>query len=111
MIALPGLCLVTGRFAEARDIFAAFAEHISEGMIPNRFPDAGEEPEYHAVDATLWFFVALYKYLQYTEDYEFASELWPTLEDIEPLGTSAARAIRFGLIPTVCSRLGSRECN
>ena len=82
MIALPGLCLVTGRFAEARDIFAAFAEHVSEGMIPNRFPDAGEEPEYHAVDATLWFFVALYKYLQYTEDYEFASELWPTLEDI-----------------------------
>ena len=82
MIALPGLCLVTGRFAEARGIFAAFAEHVSEGMIPNRFPDAGEEPEYHAVDATLWFFVALYKYLQYTEDYEFARELWPTLEDI-----------------------------
>ena len=64
MIALPGLCLVTGRFAEARDIFAAFAEHVSEGMIPNRFPDAGEAPEYHAVDATLWFFVALYKYLR-----------------------------------------------
>ena len=82
MIALPGLCLVTGRFAEARGIFAAFAEYVSEGMIPNRFPDAGEEPEYHAVDATLWFFVALYKYLQYTEDYEFARELWPTLEDI-----------------------------
>ncbi len=82
MIALPGLCLVTGRFAEARGIFAAFAEHVSEGMIPNRFPDAGEEPEYHAVDATLWFFVAFYKYLQYTQDYEFASELWPTLEDI-----------------------------
>ncbi len=82
MIALPGLCLATGRFAEARGIFAAFAEHVSEGMIPNRFPDAGEVPEYHAVDATLWFFVALYKYLQYTEDYEFARELWPTLEDI-----------------------------
>ena len=82
MIALPGLCLVTGRFAEARDIFAAFAEHVSEGMIPNRFPDAGEVPEYHAVDATLWFFVALYKYVQYTKDYEFARALWPTLEDI-----------------------------
>ena len=82
MIALPGVCLVTGRFAAARGIFAAFAEHVSEGMIPNRFPDAGEAPEYHAVDATLWFFVALYKYLQYTQDYEFARELWPTLEDI-----------------------------
>lgn len=82
MIALPGLCLVTGRFAEARGIFAAFAEHVSEGMIPNRFPDAGALPEYHAVDATLWFFVALYKYLQYTQDYGFARTLWPTLEDI-----------------------------
>ena len=82
MIALPGLCLVTGRFAEARGIFAAFAAHVSEGMIPNRFPDAGAIPEYHAVDATLWFFVALYKYLQYTQDYEFARELWPTLADI-----------------------------
>ncbi len=82
MIALPGLCLVTGRFAEARGIFAAFAEHTSEGMIPNRFPDAGANPEYHAVDATLWFFVALYKYVQYTQDYEFARALWPTLEDL-----------------------------
>ena len=82
MIALPGLCLVTGRFAEARGIFAAFAAHVSEGMIPNRFPDAGTIPEYHAVDATLWFFVALYKYLQYTQDYEFARALWPTLADI-----------------------------
>ena len=82
MIALPGLCLVTGRFAEARGIFAAFAAHVSEGMIPNRFPDAGAIPEYHSVDATLWFFVALYKYLQYTQDYEFARALWPTLADI-----------------------------
>ena len=82
MIALPGLCLVTGRFAEARGIFAAFAAHVSEGMIPNRFPDAGTIPEYHSVDATLWFFVALYKYLQYTQDYEFARTLWPTLADI-----------------------------
>jgi len=83
MISLPGLCLVTGRRAEARSIFRAFAAHVSEGMIPNRFPDFGAEPEYNTVDATLWFFVALFKYLQYTGDYAFAQEeLWPVLQEI-----------------------------
>ena len=82
MIALPGICLVTDRHAEAKSIFRAFAAHVSEGMIPNRFPDIGEEPEYNTVDATLWFFTALYKYLRYTDDYAFARELWPTLKDI-----------------------------
>ncbi len=82
MIALPGICLATGRYAEAKNIFRAFAAHISEGMIPNRFPDVGEEPEYNTVDATLWFFTALYKYLQQTRDYAFARELWPALQDI-----------------------------
>ena len=78
----PGICLATGRYAEAKNIFRAFAAHISEGMIPNRFPDVGEEPEYNTVDATLWFFTALYKYLQHTRDYAFARELWPALQDI-----------------------------
>jgi predicted glycogen debranching enzyme len=83
MISLPGLCLVTGRHAEARSILQAFAEHQSQGMIPNRFPDAGEEPEYNTVDATLWFFVAVYKYLRYTGDQEFVrQQMWPALQEI-----------------------------
>ena len=83
MIALPGICLVTNRFDEARRIFAAFAQNISEGMIPNRFPDAGEVPEYNTVDATLWFFSALYKYLEYTGDYAFVEgDLWEALQEI-----------------------------
>ena len=83
MIALPGLCLVTGRHAEAKSIFRAFAAHISDGLLPNRFPDLGEQPEYNTVDATLWFFVALYKYLQYTGDYDFIQkELWDPLQEI-----------------------------
>ncbi|MEL7535279.1 MAG: amylo-alpha-1,6-glucosidase, partial [Bacteroidota bacterium] len=67
MIALPGLCLATGREADAEKILLAFAEAVSEGMLPNRFPDSGEEPEYNTIDATLWFFVAVYKYLQATK--------------------------------------------
>lgn len=66
MIALPGLCLATGRETDAKKILLAFAEAVSQGMIPNRFPDSGEEPEYNTIDATLWFFVAVYKYLQAT---------------------------------------------
>ena len=74
MIALPGLCLATGRFDDARQILLAFAESVSEGMIPNRFPDGGEAPEYNTVDATLWFFVAVKKYLDYTRDETFVRE-------------------------------------
>ncbi|HEX8547762.1 MAG TPA: glycogen debranching enzyme N-terminal domain-containing protein, partial [Cytophagaceae bacterium] len=54
MISLPGLCLVTGRYEEAKKILKAFCKSIDRGMIPNRFPDVGEEPEYNTVDATLW---------------------------------------------------------
>ena len=59
MIALPGLTLVTGRADLARNILLAFARSADEGMLPNRFPDAGETPEYNTVDATLWFFEAV----------------------------------------------------
>ena len=83
MISLPGICLVTGRFSEAAAIFRAYAAHVSEGMIPNRFPDAGEHPDYNTVDASLWFAVALYRYLQYTGDDDFVrDQVWPVLQDI-----------------------------
>jgi len=83
MIALPGLCLVTRRFAEAQGILRAFARAVSEGMLPNRFPDQGETPEYNTVDASLWYFVAVWKYLQATGDESFVrGELLPVLEDI-----------------------------
>jgi predicted glycogen debranching enzyme len=84
MIALPGLCLVTRRFEEARSILRVFAESCSEGMLPNRFPDhPGEQPEYNTADATLWFFVAARRYMDYTSDEQFLrDEIWPTLRQI-----------------------------
>ena len=75
MIALPGLTLITGRYADAKKILQAFAENIDQGMLPNRFPDAGEKPEYNTVDASLWFFVAAYKYYLYTRDQSFLKEI------------------------------------
>ncbi len=83
MIALPGLTLATGRSAIARNIILEFSKHISEGMIPNRFPDAGEIPDYNTVDATLWYFEAIRAYAETTGDHDLVQEvLYEQLADI-----------------------------
>ena len=83
MISLPGLTLVTGRFDEARDILSAFARSCDQGMIPNRFPDHGEMPDYNSVDATLWYVHAVDRFLAYTSDYDFVQKnLWSVLREI-----------------------------
>lgn len=83
MIALPGLTLATGRPEIAKSIILEFAKHISEGMLPNRFPDAGETPEYNTVDATLWYFEAVRTYAENTGDFSFVeNDLYEKLEDI-----------------------------
>jgi predicted glycogen debranching enzyme len=83
MISLPGLTLVTGRFDLAKSILATYAKSCSEGMLPNRFPDEGTEPDYNTVDATLWFFNAAYQYFLYTGDEGFIrTVLFPVLKEI-----------------------------
>src|SRR2546426_1508208 len=63
-IALRGLCLATGRLADARDILLAWADSVSEGMLPNLFPDHGEAPEFNSVDASLWYVIAVHELLE-----------------------------------------------
>jgi predicted glycogen debranching enzyme len=83
MIALPGLTLPTRKYEIARSILRTFANHVDQGMLPNRFPDAGEIPEYNTVDAALWFIEAARAYLAYTDDLEFVrDELYPIFADI-----------------------------
>jgi predicted glycogen debranching enzyme len=82
MIALPGLTLTMGRFADAEKILRTFARFVDRGMLPNRFPDAGETPEYNTVDATLWYFEAIRAYLAATNDEALLRDLFPVLEDI-----------------------------
>jgi len=83
MIALPGLTLATGRPDIAKSILVEFAKHVDQGMLPNRFPDGGEAPEYNTVDATLWFFEAVRALLQNTNDHEFVREsFYDVLTDI-----------------------------
>ncbi len=82
MIALPGLLLSTGRYQEARSLLKAFASYTHGGLIPNRFPDSGEAPEYNTIDATLWMFHALDRYLAATGDWSLLNELFLTLSYI-----------------------------
>jgi predicted glycogen debranching enzyme len=74
MIALPGLTLATNRPEIAEGILLAFAENISEGMLPNRFADADGGAEYNTVDATLWYFEAVRAFLEATGDHKFVRE-------------------------------------
>lgn len=75
MIALNGLTLATNREEIAKSILQEFSKHLSQGMLPNRFPDAGEVPEYNTVDATLWFFEAIRAYVEKTKDYDFVRQV------------------------------------
>lgn len=82
MIALPGLAIATGRLDTAAAILRTFAQHVSQGMLPNRFPDAGAEPEYNTVDATLWYVHAIQAFLDASGNEAFARELYPVIADI-----------------------------
>jgi len=66
-IALRGLYLATGRLDDARDVLLTWSGALSDGMLPNRFSDQGEPPEYHSVDAALWYVIAVHDLLARTE--------------------------------------------
>ncbi|NIV21461.1 MAG: glycogen debranching protein, partial [Gammaproteobacteria bacterium] len=82
MIGLPGLALVTGRYDVAASILRTFAHYLDRGMLPNRFPDEGQAPEYNTVDATLWYFEAIRAYYEATQDETLLCELYPALREI-----------------------------
>lgn len=83
MVSLPGLTLSTGRSQVAARILRTYAAYVDQGLLPNRFPDAGEEPEYNTVDASLWYFEAVRAYVAQVEDDEaLQRELFPVLQEI-----------------------------
>jgi predicted glycogen debranching enzyme len=82
MIALPGLALCVGRADVARSILICFSKFVDQGMLPNHFPDADEQPQYNTVDATLWYFEAIRQYVSATGDLALARELYPMLTSI-----------------------------
>jgi predicted glycogen debranching enzyme len=82
MISLPGLATALGRHDIAANILKTYASFVDRGMLPNRFPDGGELPEYNTADATLWMFHALEDYLQAKPNPELLGHLFPTLASI-----------------------------
>ncbi len=94
MISLEGLTLVTGRHAEAGSILRTFAHYVRDGLIPNLFPEGKTEGLYHTADATLWFFHAIDRYLEVTNDRATLTHLLPTLYDIID---HHLRGTRFGI--------------
>jgi predicted glycogen debranching enzyme len=82
MIALPGLCLATGRASVARNILRTFSRFLNEGMLPNTFPRPGEAPSYNSVDAALWYIEAVRQYFEASGDTRLLNELYPSLSGI-----------------------------
>lgn len=86
MIAFTGLTLCTKRFKEAEEILLTFARYIRHGIVPNMFPDDNMPPLYNTVDASLWYFYAVYQYLHYNpaaETEAFVKEqIFPHLKEI-----------------------------
>ncbi|MCA1619305.1 MAG: amylo-alpha-1,6-glucosidase [Acidobacteria bacterium] len=82
MISLEGLTCTTGRHREAGWILRTFGQYVRDGLIPNMFPDGASEGLYHTADATLWFFHALGRYLQTTDDRVTLEALLPKMQEI-----------------------------
>jgi predicted glycogen debranching enzyme len=93
-ISLPGLTLATNTPEIAKGIILEFSKSISEGMLPNRFPDAGETAEYNTVDATLWYFESIRAYIEATDDTTLVEQLYPNLSEII---TWHLRGTRYGI--------------
>ncbi len=82
MISVPGLTLATGRADIALRILTTFASFVSQGMLPNVFPGAGDQPQYNTADASLWFFEAWRAYFAVTEDTSALRNIFPILADM-----------------------------
>src|SRR5436189_485613 len=94
MISLEGLTLATGRHVEAGYILRTFAHYVRDGLIPNLFPEGRTEGLYHTADASLWFFHAVDRYVQLSDDRLTLSMLYPTLKSIVD---AHIRGTRFGI--------------
>ena len=109
MISLEGLTLATGRHVEAGYILRTFAHYVRDGLIPNMFPEGENEGLYHTADATLWFFHAIDRYLDYIRRPLTLRAALPDAADIVDCARAAARASASTSIrPTACLRRAPR---
>ncbi len=82
MIALLGCCLSSRQFDTAESILRTFMAYTKDGLMPNLFPEGGNEPMYNTVDAALLFVIAIYEYYQRTKNLGFVREAYPVMKEI-----------------------------
>ena len=82
MMSLPGLAMRPGTLWEARAVLDTYIGYLDQGLIPNRFPDTGQAPEYNTIDATLWMFQAVAAYLRASRDWRFIADRLEPLEAV-----------------------------
>jgi len=95
-IAIRGLGIATGRLDEARSILLEWAGAVSEGMLPNRFPDAGDAPEYNSVDASLWYIVAVHDFIRAAKDLSL-NDRHKLEAAVDAILTGYAAGTRYGI--------------
>jgi predicted glycogen debranching enzyme len=99
-ISLRGLCLATGRLDVARDILLEWSNVVSEGMLPNLFPDQSDRPEYNSVDASLWYIVAVHDFLAATQGNRGMVSQWQKKslqQAVEAILTGYSQGTRYGI--------------
>ena len=99
-IALRGLCIATGRLDDAREILLEWSNVVSQGMLPNLFPDRGGQPEYNTVDASLWYIIAVHDFLAATKTANGIVSQWQrkTLQKaVHQILSGYAQGTRFGI--------------
>jgi len=103
-IAVRGLCLTgtdanRNRLDDARAILLEWAEHVSEGMLPNFFPEGGKAAEYNSVDASLWFIIAVHELLQRAQPAGLVSDedRGTLLAAVDAIVAGYARGTRYGI--------------
>ena len=98
-ISLRGLCLATGRFDVARDILLEWSNVVSEGMLPNLFPDQNDRPEYNSVDASLWYVIAVHDFLAATQENGMVSQRQNKLlqKAVDAILTGYSQGTRYGI--------------
>ncbi len=99
-IALRGLCIANDRLDDALEILLAWSTHVCDGMLPNRFPDSGENPEFNSVDASLWFIIAVHDLLAALDSAKRqinAEDRTQLLNAVEAILSGYAAGTRFGI--------------
>ena len=94
-----------GAYEDARDILVEWAGTVSEGMLPNRFPDKGETPEFNSVDASLWYVIASHELLQTASSSCTADQIAKIESAIEAILDGYSKGTRFGIRLDECGLL------